>query len=284
MKSKTLRQFVSALLFLQLFYAPLTYAADINIYEDTLIQTNTGYDYNTLNVHSIPPDTTTLTMTGGQGYGIRVKTYESSIFDMHYGSVYAITTYDTSKVRIENTYSAINSFNCYDFSEAEIRGGAYAYSLYFRENSFGAIYGGFLPGVTLYNSSRVDFYNGSADVLSSSNSARINLYGGTIKNTIYTADDSVLNIYNCDYTGTLAIRLIASQNGIINIHGRNFSYDPDGGRYGYGHLSGYFQGNKSFDFDLWENTYSHINLIQIPEPAAIGLLLLGAALARKQRK
>ena len=133
MEMRSMHRFIYFFSIYLLFPIGLCYSDTLDIYQDTVIEASDNYEYTTFNVHSIPPNTTTLTMMSEQGYGIKVNTYESSIFDMRDGRVYGIEAYDTSRIRIENTYTSIQSFACYDSSEIEIFGGSYAYSIFFRQ-------------------------------------------------------------------------------------------------------------------------------------------------------
>ena len=67
----------------------------------------------------------------------------------------------------------------------------------------------------------------------------------------------------------------------INVHGYDFNYDPTGGAYSGGILTGYLSDGNPFSIDqVSEMEYTSFNLI--PEPATLLLFGLGALLLRKR--
>jgi hypothetical protein len=68
----------------------------------------------------------------------------------------------------------------------------------------------------------------------------------------------------------------------INVYGYGFNYNPTGGTYGGGILTGYLLDNNFFSIDqLSESEFQRFNLI--PEPATLLLLGTGGLLLRKRR-
>ena len=89
------------------------------------------------------------------------------------------------------------------------------------------------------------------------------------------SDSSTLNIYGGDL---ISGRPYFSESSMVNIYGYGFNYDSY-------ILTGFLADGSSFLFnELPSDTYSHMNLIVIPEPMTILLLGLGTMLLRKQRQ
>ena len=84
---------------------------------------------------------------------------------------------------------------------------------------------------------------------------------------------------------------MAKGDTAVNIYGYNFDYDPLAGDHEGGQLTGFWQGDVPFSIDMVYDdpmgaqtidTWSHITLHDIPEPATISLLILGTLLIRRK--
>ena len=127
----------------------------------------------------------------------------------------------------------------------------------------------------------------------------IDMLGGTI-DSIYAFDSSVLNLYGGDVyflgigTSGDALTPDASDcHSAINIFGHSFAYSEQGIWYDYwgwnGLLTGYWANGDPFaietlDGDNNVDTFSHIELIVIPEPATIVYLTLASVVFYRRKK
>jgi hypothetical protein len=67
-------------------------------------------------------------------------------------------------------------------------------------------------------------------------------------------------------------------SSIVHIYGYDFDYEPLGGDFNDGLVSGYWADDSSFSISLknWQTpTYDHIVFHEIPEPASFSLLAAG---------
>jgi hypothetical protein len=107
----------------------------------------------------------------------------------------------------------------------------------------------------------------------------VNIYGGEIPHVLHASDSATLNLYG----GTITVisGLSAFESSTVNIYGYGFELTGSGSsRY----LSGFWLDGTPFN-DIWLRgleTYDHVNLI--PEPATVLLFALGGLMLRRTKK
>lgn len=124
----------------------------------------------------------------------------------------------------------------------------------------------------------VDMFGGSVASLRTYDSSTSNIYGGVLLAEIRTANFSTVNING----GNVTLDVLAvGDSSIINVYGGGlyvgnspgFSEASTVNIYGYGfergtnNLTGLLSDGSSFTFnELFFDEYSHMNLIEVPEP------------------
>jgi len=139
------------------------------------------------------------------------------------------------------------------------------------DNSIINITGGTLNGVDAYNYGIVNFYSTAISTsLGAFDYGIANLYGGTVGH-IGAVGVGEINLYY----GVITDSLSAYDSANLNLYVYDFNYDPSGGIYDGGKITGYWILDDSyFDISLYgSDTFSHINVI--PEPAALSLFGIG---------
>ncbi len=126
------------------------------------------------------------------------------------------------------------------------------------------------------------------------NESTFNVYGGMIDGLLTCSDSSFINIDDGDL-GTITveefgnvdihsgvINALSATGGSINLYAYDITYDPTGGYFGEGELTGrYYKNDNFFAYDLHEGVYPYITII--PEPATFLLVGLGGLLLRKRK-
>jgi hypothetical protein len=155
-------------------------------------------------------------------------------------------------------------------------------------------------GINAFGTSYFNMVDGTIDVdalilygkegnISGGNISAYNLKASL--HTIVQITGGVLNFNIFDIYGELTISggllhvndaLINDRDATVNVYGYGFNYNPTGGTYGDGILTGYLLDNNFFSIDqLSEPEFQRFNLI--PEPATLLLLGLGGLFLRKRK-
>ena len=164
----------------------------------------------------------------------------------------------------------------YNDASAEISGGYIAeFSMF--DDTTADITGGQISVVMGQGSSSVDVFTGSdVSLLRPNDSSTANVYGGNT-NVIFTLGSSHTNIYE-----GLINEIDCTDLSLVNFFVKTYDFNPTGGAFGVGLLTGTWNSNNAFSIDLrTEDTINHINII--PEPATLILLALGAIGSRRRK-
>lgn len=114
-------------------------------------------------------------------------------------------------------------------------------------------------------------------------SAVINVADGQITNYLGLRDSGTANLF-----GGWIQELLALDSSVIYIHGEGVNYDPVGGEWNTGKITGNWIDGGPFAIDLYDSdfygndTYAHITIL--PEPATLVLLCIGALFLRNRRR
>jgi hypothetical protein len=126
--------------------------------------------------------------------------------------------------------------------------------------------------------------------LVSEESAVANVFGGTL-GYMNGFGSSTINIFGGNIMDELTVQ--SNFDGVINVYGYDFLYDPTGGNWNDGLLTGLWADKTPFSIDLRNVpsmiTYDHVDLHVIPAPTAVvlatvGLSLVGWRLRQGQRE
>ena len=202
---------------------------------------------------------------------------DTDIYDGNYG---LINIYDTPpNSTTVNMYGGFADYiSTFDSSTLNFFDGSAQIGA--NNNSIINITGGTLNGADAYNYGTVNFYNGAISTsLGAYDYGISNLYGGTIDHMGAVGSGEV-NIYS----GLIMDSLSAYESSILNLYAYNFYYDPTGGNYDGGKITGnWILDDVYFDISLYgSDTFSHINVV--PEPATLFLFALGTLFLKRGRK
>ena len=192
--------------------------------------------------------------------------------DIYGGSYWFINIYDTPPDHTTVNIYDVNSdyITTYDESTLNFFGGSAQIGA--NNNSIVNITGGNLNGADAYNYGTVNFYDGAISTsLGAYDHGISNVYGGTIDH-IGVVGSGEVNIYS----GLIIDSLSAYESSILNLHAYNFYYDPTGGDYDGGKITGnWILDDVYFDISLYgSETFLHINVV--PEPTMFILFGIGS--------
>jgi hypothetical protein len=172
------------------------------------------------------------------------------------------------------------------------------HSVYLYDSSVMNYDGADLHSISCEHQSTLNFFNGTA-FLSLSGNSKINITGGEITGigfsslTLISGCASRLSISG----GTFSGRVSLIDRCVADIYGYGFVYDPEGWvavdprshkEITGGQLQGFWADGTPFSMDFengfFDDSYSHVVLHEIPEPATLSLFALGAFLAARKRK
>jgi len=215
-----------------------------------------GDKYARVSIYDTPPHRTTVGMFGGSAYTIFA--YDSSILNKTGGTT-EVYSYNKSTINVGG--GTIYTLNSYDSSNINI-------------------FGGLTYHVSAYDTTTVNVLdNANLFTLFALDSGVINMSGGRTS-SIGAAESSTVNLYG----GLVTDDLSAGDSGIINVYGYNLAKFPTGGKLGDGFVLGEWENGVTFNFYFYgSNTYSHIILHEIPEPATILLIVIGSIVLRRRR-
>ncbi len=245
---------------------------DITITQDTEISDSDQYVQ--VFVRSIN-QTTTVNVTGGQigtlfGYNNSVINITGGTFRQEYYN------YHPENNDGDNLFLA-----------------PYTHNIYVEDSSTLNYYGADLDSALCAGESTTTVFDGRLSLVLAGDS-KINITGGEITGIGYTRSinpecASHLSISGGAFSG----KVLLIDDCVADIYGYGFVYDPDGwinddpriGTAG-GQLQGFWADGTPFSIDFvdtyFNDSYSHVNLHVIPEPATLSLLAIGAVLVRKR--
>jgi hypothetical protein len=181
---------------------------------------------------------------------------DDTIVDMWGGTADVVYTFDGSTL---NMFGGETEVSVWDYSTANISGGDLFAARAHDNGKINLFDDAQVGGLTADDFGIVNMDGGSADILGGLGSGTVNLYGGTVSDSINMGADSIINIFGYD-----------------------LFKDSSGGAYGNGLVWGFFQDNTPFVIDLYgAETYSHVNLV--PEPCTLWFVGLGILILRKRR-
>jgi hypothetical protein len=219
----------------------ISLADDITFSSSGTIGPNDVYDWVYLE-----NDGTVVDMTGGL------------ISDLFTISPY-YTTFNMMGGTISNSAS-LNGASVFTMNGGNING-----DIFFESGTRGYFYDGIVlsSALKVYSDAALNITDGDVSFNSISIDGILNLSGG-----IFDTSDSYINYYSADPAA-------------ITIYGYGFNYDPTGGAFGGGILTGYLLDDSPFSFDnLHPSEYACFNLV--PEPATLLLFCVGGLLLRKR--
>ncbi len=138
------------------------------------------------------------------------------------------------------------------------------------------------------------FYDAWVGNLTTHDKSIFNVYGGSVDFLLTCSDNSFVDIVDGDF-GTITveefgnvdiysgvINALSATGGSINLYAYDITYDPTGGYFSEGELTGrYYKNDNFFAYDLHEETYSYITVV--PEPCSILLFCLGGIFLRRRK-
>lgn len=132
--------------------------------------------------------------------------------------------------------------------------------------------------VFLLNDASLDFIGGAMGHLDTWHNSLADIDGGTM-HYLCTFDSSVVTLHSGEWDW-----LVSDNDSKVYLYAYDVTYDPTGGIYGDGSLTGYFYKDDTvFNFSLLNpGTYSHVEIV--PEPGTLLLLGLGFLVIRARKQ
>ena len=160
-------------------------------------------------------------------------------------------------------------------ASADITGGWIA-EFYMLNETTAEVFGGTILQLLCQDTSTATIYdNDYMDLLRPNDSSIADVYGGDI-NVVFTLGSSVTNIYG----GTIN-EIDATDLSIVNIFSESYEFDPTGGAFGDGLLTGTWLYGGGFSIELvTEETINHLNFV--PEPTTLFLFGIGGLIVLKK--
>jgi hypothetical protein len=234
------------------------------------------------------------------GGSIQRLLLENSVLDISGGEIYSVENMNPqSTINISNGYvrglEGRNevTFNItggdvgtelfmQDYSTANISAGNYQ-MIDGRGHSSINLSGGQFMDVGVGEESSLDLSGGTAEHIALWESATGEISGGTIQE-LFATGHSIIDIFG----GEILWFLCADDFSVVNMYGYGFHYDPYGGGYTGGRLTGFRLDDTAFKIDFLDSSptdstyYDHVRLV--PEPATLLLLGLGGLALRKRKR
>lgn len=224
------------------------------------------------------PDDKIFTSSGqilpGEEWNLVYIYNDDTVVDMLGGRVGAISTFDYSTLNVMDGSAGVRGF---DYSTINISGGVFPGAHTWNYSTINFYASGKAHGLGSREFGIANMYGGTVEHMSAWDSGVVNIYDGLITDGLWAVHTSIVNIYGgLIRSGGLG----AEDTSIINVYGYDFNYDPTGGAYYGGQLTGFWLNGSPFALDLYHaETYSHIN--QVPEPSGLLILALGALFAKR---
>jgi len=164
----------------------------------------------------------------------------------------------------------VDQMETFDTSILNIAGGT-TYSLYAGHESFVTISRAKVFHILTWDNATVNFFEGGlATSLSARDSSTVNMAAGATR-YLRAGESGTVNLY----AGVVSDCLSAWDSGSVNIYGYGFNYDPTGGDWDGGQVTGFYLNGTPFAIDIYDaDTFARTNLV--PEPGSLILLSLGS--------
>jgi len=209
--------------------------------------------------------TSSTTVAAGDNYGNVFIRNDGTVIEMSGGTV-------TKDIAL------------YDASKLNMSGGTIEYDINIHNSGIATVFSGaaILDDVYVYDSGTLLLRGGAiSDNLQAYGSTVVEIGDGSIGGNLGIHDSCETAIHG----GSTDYVLWADGNSEVFIYGRNLAIATSGGAYGYGVVTGLWANWAPFqiDFDT-SSTYTHVDLIEVPEPATMGMLVLGGLAMLRRRK
>jgi len=128
------------------------------------------------------------------------------------------------------------------------------------------------------DSSTLNLFGGMVSWLIASDTSTMNIYGALIEHALIVDRQSTVNLFG----GTICQGVTIPHSGIVNVYGYAFDFRP--GNEGNGWLSGYWLDNTPFSIYFMDSAdpFPGSQIVLIPEPNTLVVLLLGGLMLRKR--